>query len=98
MTTVDLARIRFPDPPERRPEDMTTFNHLAVTGSARYLAIHLGNPDTTIVAGEHYVALSPTMDMQGLRYPDLLIAFNVDPVAYRESNAYVISEAGGGIA
>ena len=88
------ARIRFPDPPERRPEDMTTFNHLAVTGNARYLAIHLGNPETTIVAGEHYVALSPTKDMKGLRYPDLLIAFNADPAVYRESNAYVISEQG----
>ena len=102
MTTINAAvktqcqpaRIRFPDPPERRPEDMTTFNHLAVTGNARYLAIHLGNPDTTIVAGEHYVALAPTTDMKGLRYPDLLIAFNVDPAAYRESNAYVISEQG----
>ena len=94
MTTVNLARIRFPDPPERRPEDMTTFNHLAVTGSAYLLIHHLGNPDTTIVAGEHYVALAPTMDMKGLRFPDLLIAFNVDPAAYRESNAYVISEQG----
>ena len=88
------TRIRFPDPPERRPEDMTTFNHLAVTGNARYLAIHLGNPETTIVAGEHYVALAPTTDMKGLRYPDLLIAFNANPAVYRENNAYVISEQG----
>ena len=94
MTTVNLARIRFPDPPERRPEDMTTFNHLAVTGSAYLLIHHLGNPETTIVAGEHYVALAPTTEMKGLRYPDLLIAFNADPAAYRESNAYVISEQG----
>ena len=88
------ARIRFPDPPERRPEDMTTFNHLAVTGSAYLLIHHLGNPDTTIVAGEHYVALAPTTDMKGLRYPDLLIAFNANPAVYRENNAYVISEQG----
>ena len=94
MTTVNLARVRFPDPPERMPEDMTTFNHLAVTGSVYLLIHHLGNPETTVVAGEHYVALSPTMDMKGLRYPDLLIAFNVDPATYRESNAYVISEQG----
>ncbi len=93
-TQCQPARIRFPDPPERRPEDMTTFNHLAVTGNARYLAIHLGNPDTTIVAGEHYVALAPTKDMKGLRYPDLLIAFNANPAVYRENNAYVISEQG----
>ena len=29
-----------------------------------------------------------------MRYPDLLIAFDVDPEAYRLSNAYVISEQG----
>ena len=88
------ARIRFPDPPERRPEDMTTFNHLAITGSAYLLIHHLGNPETTIVAGEHYVALVPTTEMKGLRYPDLLIAFNANPAVYRENNAYVISEQG----
>ena len=93
-TQCQPARIRFPDPPERRPEDMTTFNHLAVTGSAYLLIHHLGNPDTTIVAGEHYVALAPTTDMKGLRYPDLLIAFNANPAVYRENNAYVISEQG----
>ena len=93
-TQCQPARIRFPDPPERRPEDMTTFNHLAVTGSAYLLIHHLGNPDTTIVAGEHYVALAPTKDMKGLRYPDLLIAFNANPAVYRENNAYVISEQG----
>ena len=93
-TQCQSARIRFPDPPERRPEDMTTFNHLAVTGSAYLLIHHLGNPDTTIVAGEHYVALAPTTEMKGLRYPDLLIAFNANPAVYRENNAYVISEQG----
>ena len=93
-TQCQPARIRFPDPPERRPEDMTTFNHLAITGSAYLLIHHLGNPETTIVAGEHYVALAPTTDMKGLRYPDLLIAFNANPAVYRENNAYVISEQG----
>ena len=93
-TQCQPARIRFPDPPERRPEDMTTFNHLAITGSAYLLIHHLGNPETTIVAGEHYVALAPTKDMKGLRYPDLLIAFNANPAVYRENNAYVISEQG----
>ena len=32
--------------------------------------------------------------MEGLRYPDLLIAFDVDPAAYYRSNAYIISEQG----
>ena len=32
--------------------------------------------------------------MTGVKYPDLLIAFDVDPEAYQSSNAYVISEQG----
>ena len=32
--------------------------------------------------------------MTGIRYPDLLVAFGVDPAAYYRSNAYVISEQG----
>ena len=32
--------------------------------------------------------------MTGVRYPDLFVAFGVDPEAYRRSNAYIISEQG----
>ena len=85
---------RFPDPPQRRPEDMTSFKQLTITGAAHYLAHHFGNPDTTIVTGERFMAVAPTKDMKGLRFPDLLIAFNVDPELYELSNAYVISEQG----
>ena len=85
--------IRFPDPPERTPE-MTTFNHLSLTGNVHFLMHHLGNPETTLVAGEHYLAIAPTTDLSGLRYPDLLVAFGVNPAAYYERNAYVISEQG----
>ena len=41
----------LPDPPEREPEDMTSFDHLTLNGGAH----HLGNPDTTIIAGERYL-------------------------------------------
>ena len=85
---------RFPDPPEREPDDMTSFNQLTPNGSVHHLIQHLGNPDSTLVAGEHYLALAPASDMTGIRYPDLLIAFGVDPAAYYRSNAYVISEQG----
>ncbi len=84
----------FPDPPEDPEDKMTSFDHLTITGSAHYLAIHLGNRETTLVAGEHYLALAPTRSLAGVRYPDLLVAFGVDPEAYRRSNAYVISEQG----
>ncbi len=102
MTTADAAartpemqgRFRLPDPPEREPDDMTSFDHLAATGNVRYLIRHFGNPDTTIVSGEHYVTPIPTTDTTGVKYPDLLIAFGVNPDAYRDSNAYVVSEQG----
>ena len=61
MTTVDTytqsktpqapGRFRLPDPPEKHPDDRTSFDHLAATGTAHYLAVHLGNPETTLVAG-----------------------------------------------
>ena len=90
--------IAFPYPPERRPEDMTSFKQLALTGSAHYVAEHLGRPETTIVTGERYIAIIPVREMDrpmlGLRYPDLLVAFDVDPDAFERSNAYVIEEQG----
>ena len=88
------GRIRLPDPPARHPDDMTSFDHLSETGSVHYLKHHFGSPDTTLVTGEHYITPVPASDITGARYPDLLIAFGADPAAYRESNAYVISEQG----
>ena len=107
MTTVKTAAktaaktrrpIPFPYPPERRPEDMTSFKQLSTTGNAHYLAEHLGRPETTIVTGERYIAIIPVREMGGqmlgLRYPDLLVAFDVDPDAFERSNAYVVREQG----
>ena len=88
------GHFEFPDPPEREPDDMTSFDHLSTTGNVHHLIQHLGSPATTLVAGERYLSLAPTRDMTGLRYPDLLVAFEVDPAAYHRSNAYVISEQG----
>ena len=88
------GHFRFPDPPEIPEDKMTSFNQLTPNGTAHHLVQHLGNPDTTLVAGEHYLSLVPTSDMTGVRYPDLLVAFGVDPAAYYRSNAYVISEQG----
>ena len=84
----------FPDPPEHPEDKMTSFDHLTINGNAHYLALHLGNPDTTLVAADRYMALAPTRNMAGIRYPDLLVAFGADPAAYRRRNAYVISDQG----
>ncbi len=97
MTTKPTAARTFPpmpDPPQREPEDMTAFNHLNAPGSVHHLIQHFGNPETTLVAGEHHISPVPTQDMTGLHFPDLFIAFGVDLEAYRASNGYVISEQG----
>ena len=87
----------LPDPPERTPEEKNTFNHLAITGNTHFLVHHLGNYDTTLVAGDHYICRVRPEDPEnvaGLRFPDLMIAFGVNPAAYHRSNAYIISEQG----
>ena len=87
-------RFVLPDPPEREPEDMTSFDHLTLSGSVHHLVQHLGNPETTIVAGERYVTREQGSPDTERMAPDLLIAFNADPEAYRNDNGYVISGQG----
>ncbi len=102
MTTADIysktpgapGRFRLPDPPEHPDDKMTSFKQLADTGNAHHLAQHLGNPDTTLVTGERYLVVRPTRSMAGSHYPDLLVAFDVDPAAYEASNGYIIEEQG----
>ena len=85
----------FPDPPRRNPdESRANFQHLSINGGAFHLAKHFGSPVTTLLGGDLYLAPFPTDDMAGIRYPDMLIAFDVDPEAYHRRNAYIISEQG----
>ena len=88
------TRFRLPDPPEHPDDKMTNFKQLSATGHAHHLTIHLGNPDTTLVTGERYIVVRPTRNMAGSHYPDLLVAFDVDPAAYEASNGYIIAEQG----
>ncbi len=91
-STAPAAPFRLPDIPERHPDDMTSFKHLSATGIVHHLAQYLGHPDTTLVTGERYVVVRPTRSMAGSHYPDLLVAFDVNPDAYEERNGYVIDE------
>ena len=84
----------IPDPPKHKDGEMTSFNHLALNGNAHYLALHLGNPETTIVTGEHYLMSAPRAPRNEWRIPDLIVAFNADPELYKANNAYIISEQG----
>lgn len=94
MTTKAQKLAPLPDPPEGKPEDMTNFNQTNITGNSYRLKDFLGNPNTTLIAGEHYMTTIRPREMTGVRYPDLFVAFGVDPEAYRRSNAYIISEQG----
>ena len=97
MTTADAkspASFRLPDPPQREPDEMTQYDQLTKTGNARYLAIHLGNSDTTLVEADRWMIARPEDDRTRARRPDLLVAFDVDPAAYEASNGYIVSEQG----
>ena len=95
MTTAKRPqKFRLPDPPEHPEDRMTNFDHLTQTGSAHHLIQHLGRTETTLVAGDRYLVVRPTLSLAGSRYPDLLVAFDADPVAYKESNGYIIDEQG----
>ena len=95
MTTAKPPKIqsslRLPDPPEKHPDDMTSAKHLAEKGNMYLLIEHLGNPETTIVKSELYLALG-LRGQSGYRVPDLLVAFDVDPELYEMNNGYAISE------
>ena len=102
MTTKHTAKtesarrrpVFIPDPPKRKLEEMTSFDHIALNGNVHHLIQHFGNPETTIVRGERYLLTEPGVPHKERREPDLLIAFNADPELYIANNAYVISEQG----
>ena len=94
MTTKPQTLLPLPDPPEREPDDMTSFDHLTLSGSVHHLAHHLGNPETTIVAGERYLTRAPGVPASERMAPDLIIALEANPETYRENNGYIISEQG----
>ena len=85
---------RLPDPPEREPDEVTAYDYVYKLGNAYHLAIHFGNPDTTMVEADHWIVASPDEYRTRARRPDLLIAFGVDPSAYEANNGYIISEQG----
>ena len=88
------GRSRLPDPPRREPDEMTQYDRLFKTGNSRYLAIHLGHPDTTLVEADRWIVPDPSFNKSRARRPDLLVAFGVNPAAYEASNGYIVSEQG----
>ncbi len=91
-STQTLVRFRLPDPPERHPDEVTSYRYVHLKGNPHFLAQHFAKPETTIISAElHLVAARRT---RPLRVPDLLIAFDVDPDLYYEQNGYVIADQG----
>ena len=99
MTTADThartpepaGRFRLPDIPEREPDEVTQFDQLFRTGLSHALAVHLGNPETTLVEADRWIVVAPGTFRELARYPDLLVAFGVDPAIYEANNGYVVS-------
>lgn len=94
LTSPSPGRFRLPDIPQREPDEVTQFDQLTRTGHAHHLIQHLGNPETTLVGADRWIIAEPGTFRELARYPDLLIAFDVDPAAYAASNGYIISEQG----
>ena len=78
---------RFPDFPPR--EDMQNTSHLHRRSILTALAIHIGNPETTLVHGE--VPVAPTLDPWGAyRIPDLIVVYDCDVALVDEQRGYAI--------
>ena len=88
------GRFRLPDIPEREPDEVTQFDQLFKTGRSHALAVHLGNPETTLVEADRWIIAEPGTFRELARYPDLLVAFDADPELYDASNGYIVSEQG----
>ena len=88
------GRVRLPDPAQRELDEMTAYDHVYKYASHRYLALHFGNPDTTLVEYDRWIVATPEDNRSRARRPDLLIAFNVSAADYAASNGYIISEQG----
>ena len=83
---------RFPDFPPR--DDMMNPIYLHDPGHQPALRRHLGNPDTTIVLGEVPIAWDVRRLRDGLRVPDLLVAFGVRRAHILGQMGYSINEIG----
>ncbi|MDE2785631.1 MAG: Uma2 family endonuclease [Chloroflexota bacterium] len=88
------GRFRLPDIPERDPDEVSQFDSLFKHGKSRDLAIHLGDPETTLVEADRWIVPDASFDKRRARYPDLLVAFDVSPAEYEASNGYIVSEQG----
>ena len=94
MSTKAGTLLPPPDPPEREPDDMTSFRNLAKTGNVYLLTNYLGNRYSTIVDEERFIVPALGTPPSQWVYPDMLVSFNADPALYDQVKGYVISRQG----
>lgn len=91
-STATQVKFVLPEPPERDLDEVTSYRYVYGPGAPINLAVHFGQPETTLVQADLWMAASP--GSRPLLLPDLLIAFDVDPELYFVQNGYVISDQG----
>ena len=82
---------QFPDVP---PEEMTAYHQVNLPGYPGSLTAHFGNLESTVILSEVAAGLFVSEDREGIRFPDLLIAFNARPGLVIPRNGYLIPEQG----
>ena len=69
-STQTLVRFRLPDPPEREPDEVTSFDYVYEDGVTACLKWHFGHADSTLVKADKWIAAY--VGYRPLRRPDLL--------------------------
>ena len=57
--TSGKTRIRFPDIPERTPDDMTSAKAIHLNGNSHALKMHFADRPNIVVDAEHYISRIP---------------------------------------
>ena len=82
----------LPDPP--RKQDIRQYNHYNRAAIGNTVYRHFSHQPDILVSGEGYLCFDRNQPQSGWRYPDLVIAYGVDPDAISENNGYEIHVVG----
>lgn len=103
VTAQELPRlvngcVRLPEIPERNPDEVTTYDFLHHDGNAFHLRQCLvargADPETLLMTADHWIVHDVARFPIHSRYPDLMVAFDVDLELHQASNGYLIADQG----
>ena len=87
--------IRLPDAPDREYDARRSqYRQLFHEGLSSDLVRHLDAPETTLVTADGWLVSCEEFDSAVSHYPELMVAFDVDPQLDEDQNGYIISEQG----